>query len=77
MRDGDWKLLMNHDGSRIELYNLKKNPSEVDNLANEFPRIVKRMSKELLAWQKTLPDARAIPASAGSFDYPWPREIDN
>lgn len=77
MRDGDWKLLMNHDGSRIELYNLGKNPCEVDNLANEYPKIVKRMSRELLGWQKSLPDEESVPESAGSFDYPWPEENNN
>ncbi len=73
MRDGDWKLLMNPDGSRTELYNLKENPCEVDNLANEYPKIVKRMSQKLLDWNKTLPDVESMPESAGSFEYPWPK----
>jgi arylsulfatase A-like enzyme len=72
MREGDWKLMMNPDGSRIELYNLRMNPCEVDNLANEYPGIVKEMSQELLAWQRSLPDKEFLPESAGSFDYPWP-----
>jgi len=72
MRDGDWKLLMNPDGSRKELYNLKKNPCEVDNLANENPQILKRMSRQLLDWHKTVPGREFIPESAGSFEYPWP-----
>lgn len=72
MRDGDWKLLMNPDGSRTERYNLKENPCEVDNLANENPGIVKRMSQQLLEWHNTLPDVESMPASSGSFDYPWP-----
>jgi hypothetical protein len=72
MRDGDWKLMMNPDGSRVELYNLTENPCEVDNLANENPRIVKRMSRELLKWHKTIPGADNLPPDAGSFHYPWP-----
>ena len=74
MRDGDWKLLINPDGSRIELYNLKKNPCEVDNLANENPEIVKKMSEELLKWHLSLPGKEFIPENAGSSDYPWPNE---
>lgn len=72
MRDGDWKLLMNPDGSRKELYNLKQNPSEVDNLAYENPEILERMSRQLLDWHHTIPGREFIPESAGSFEYPWP-----
>jgi len=72
MRDGDWKLMMNPDGSRIELYNLRENPCEVDNLANEYPEIVQRMSRKLLEWHNGLPDVESMPVNSGSFDYPWP-----
>jgi N-acetylgalactosamine-6-sulfatase len=73
MRDGDWKLMMNPDGSRIELYDLMKNPCEVDNLAAENPAVVKSMSQQLLAWHTSLPDFELTPLSAGSFYYPWPK----
>lgn len=72
MRDGDWKLMMNPDGSRTELYNLKLNPCEVDNLASEHPEIVERMSLQLLDWHSSLPDIESMPENTGSFDYPWP-----
>ncbi len=72
IRAGDWKLMMNPDGGRIELYNLKENPCEVDNLANEYPDVAKRMSTLLLKWHNSLPDVESMPESAGSFDYPWP-----
>ncbi len=72
MRDGDWKLMMNPDGSRIELYNLRENPCEVDNLADNNQKRVEQMSRELLHWHKSLPGADSLPPDAGSFDYPWP-----
>lgn len=72
MRDGDWKLIMNPDRSRIELYNLKANPCEVDNLASENPNRVSRMSRQLLTWHQMLPGTDTMPARAGSFEYPWP-----
>jgi N-acetylgalactosamine-6-sulfatase len=75
MREGDWKLMMNPDGSRTELYNLKENPCEVDNLANEYPEIVRRMSRTLSKWHTGLPDIESMPANTGSFDYPWPGTI--
>lgn len=72
MREGDWKLMINPDGSRTELYNLRENPCEVDNLADEKPDIVKRMSDQLLEWHHSLPGKEFIPENAGSFAYPWP-----
>ena len=56
MRDGPWKLLMNPDGSRLELYDLQKQLMETDNLAAQFPDVAKRMKASLEDWRKTLPD---------------------
>ena len=51
IRDGRWKLMMNKDGSGIELYDIVSNPLEVDNLADTHPDIVRRLSKRLLDWK--------------------------
>jgi N-acetylgalactosamine-6-sulfatase len=72
MRDGKWKLLMNPDRSRVELYDIPADPSELNNLADRNPDVVKRMSERLLAWQKTLPEGPKD-AEAGKNDYPWPK----
>ena len=71
IRDGDWKLLLNPDRSRIELYALKQDPLEVDNLAAQHPDVVARLSDRVLAWQRELPPGPAD-ATAGRNDYPWP-----
>jgi len=71
VRDGPWKLLMNPDRSRVELYNVPSDPSEVDNLASAHPEIVQRLAKPLLAWQKTLPKG-PIDDAAGERNYRWP-----
>lgn len=55
VRDGKWKLLCDYDGSRPELYDLDRDPSESKNLAGEFPSITKRLKQALLTWNKTLP----------------------
>ncbi|AQQ70051.1 Arylsulfatase [Limihaloglobus sulfuriphilus] len=73
IREGKWKLLMNPDGSRVELYDLKENPSETDNKASEQPIVVKKLRKKLLAWHKTIPLSDELPDAAGSFHYPWPK----
>lgn len=72
MRDGNWKLLMNPDRGRVELYDIPSDPSELNNLAREQPKIVERMSRALLAWQETLPPGPRD-REASSNAYPSPR----
>jgi arylsulfatase A-like enzyme len=72
VRDGKWKLLMNPDRSRIELYDIPRDPTELDNVAGQHPDTVKKLSDKLLRWQKTLP-AGPIDKEAGSNAYPWPK----
>lgn len=71
IRDGDWKLLMNPDGSRVELYNIPEDPTELDNVADEQHAMVDLLSKKLLQWHHELPRA-PIPEKAGTNHYPWP-----
>lgn len=73
VRDGDWKLLWNPDRSRVELYNMVKDRMELDNVAEQHPDIVERLSKISLVWQKTLP-AGPFDPGAGKINYPWPGE---
>lgn len=73
IRKGKWKLLMNPDNSRVELYDLTKDPSEVDNVAESNKDVVSKMSATLIKWHKSLPDIDKIPATAGSNSYPWPK----
>ena len=70
-RRGGWKLLMNPDRSRIELYDIPSDPSEMNDLASRKPKIVRRLSRQLLAWHKTLPPGPVAPG-AGEAHYPWP-----
>ncbi len=56
MREGDYKILIDPDGSRVELYNLKTDPGELDNLANEKPQLCKKMQAKLMAWHRSLPN---------------------
>jgi len=73
IHEGKWKLLMNPDHSRTELYDIPKDPTELDNVADQHPDIVRKLSERLLKWQKTLP-AGPIDKEAGSNAYPWPKE---
>jgi uncharacterized sulfatase len=55
VRDGDWKLLCDYDGSKPQLYNLAKDRGEATNLATNNPELVKRLTTALLAWHKSMP----------------------
>ena len=63
---------MNPDRSRVELYDIPNDPRERHNLAEHRPEIVERLSKKLLAWQKTLAPGPIDPG-AGGDGYPWPK----
>ena len=71
IRDGRWKLLLNPDRSRVELFDIPNDPTEMNNLAGEQPAVVARLSERVLGWQKTLPEGPIDPA-AGQAEYAWP-----
>jgi arylsulfatase A-like enzyme len=55
IRSGQWKLLMNADGSGLELYDLGDSPKEETNLAGRRADVARRLSERLLAWRRSLP----------------------
>lgn len=73
IRDGDWKLLMNPDQSRIELYDIVRDPSELNNVAKLQTTLTQELSEKLLAWRKTLPPGPVDP-TAGRNTYRWPSQ---
>jgi len=72
IREGNWKLLMNPDRSRVELFDIPRDPSELHDMADRRPEIVKALAEKLLAWQATIPEGPILPG-AGSNAYPWPQ----
>jgi arylsulfatase A-like enzyme len=71
VRDGDYKLLMNADRSRTELYDIPRDPTQLTNIAEQHSDVVARLSAKLLAWNKTLPEGPSDPG-AGKMNYAWP-----
>ena len=55
VREGDWKLLVNADGTDTQLYNLKKDVNETTNLADANAELATRLKAQALAWRKSLP----------------------
>jgi len=69
VRDGDWKLLFNPDRSRVELYDIPRQPMELHSQAEKQPEIVQRLFNMAIDWQSTLP-AGPVTDKPGSCAYP-------
>ena len=54
VRDGNWKLLLNPDGTGAELFDVTTDRSEDANLAAKQPEVVERLSHLLLDWRKSV-----------------------
>ena len=55
VRDGNWKLLVNADGSGAELYDLERDVNEATNLAEANPETARTLREKALAWRAALP----------------------
>lgn len=49
-RSGDWKYIYNATIHKAELYNLKNDPKELNNVVTQFPDIAKREYEMIGAW---------------------------
>ncbi len=55
VRDGDWKLYVNHDGSDAQLFKIPYDISEEHDVAAENPEVVISLTAKTLVWSKSLP----------------------
>ncbi|HYE21471.1 MAG TPA: sulfatase-like hydrolase/transferase [Tepidisphaeraceae bacterium] len=53
--DGKWKLLVNADGGRRELYDLSADAKESTNLTEKEPATADRLAQAVLTWRQSLP----------------------
>lgn len=53
IRRGNMKLLMNADGTSVELYDLSVDPDETTDIAGDNPQTVSQLSESLLQWWDT------------------------
>jgi N-acetylgalactosamine-6-sulfatase len=59
IRDGDWKLFVNHDGTHGQLFEIPKDISEEHDVAAAHPELVQSLTAKVLAWDKSLPPSKA------------------
>ena len=55
IRSGDWKLLMNSDSTDIQLYNIKTDEYETNNVKDSEQAIAGKLKGQLLQWWNSLP----------------------
>ena len=60
VRDGDWKLVCDFDGSRAALYDLANDRGETKNLADAHPEVSEKLIKQVLNWYEVMPDGVAL-----------------
>jgi N-acetylgalactosamine-6-sulfatase len=66
VRDGAWKLFVNHDGSGAQLYDIAKDCGEERDVAAANSEVVKALAAQALAWQKGLPPCAAREKAAAT-----------
>ncbi len=64
IRDGDWKLIEWFESGRLELYNLREDIGEKNNLAAAKPDRVASLHEQLREWQKRLEAKLPVPNPA-------------
>ncbi len=52
IREGEWKLIEFYDDGRRELYNVKSDSGESQNLASREPERARKLAEQLTAWRK-------------------------
>lgn len=50
IREGDWKLIYFYESQKVELYNLKEDIGEQNNLAEAQPELAEKMRTKLFDW---------------------------
>lgn len=67
IRQGDWKLLINADSTGAQLYNLKLDRGEQNNIVDENLSQAQQMAGDVLAWRRAMPVK--IPEDFAKFEY--------
>jgi hypothetical protein len=60
VREGDWKLLCDFDGSQPWLYHLKEDPGETINRATQEPEVMARLTQVVLTWNASMPQDNSV-----------------
>src|SRR5690606_35939192 len=73
IRSGDWKLIYYYKDAKQELFNIKDDIGEKNNLAQKYPAKVEMLSHRLTAYLKEVNAQRPKYKATGNAA-PWPGE---
>jgi arylsulfatase A-like enzyme len=73
IRSGDWKLIYWYADQRFELFNLRNDLGEKNNLAVQEPAIVRNLAEKLGQYLRQVKAQRPLLKSTGR-EVPWPEE---
>jgi arylsulfatase A-like enzyme len=59
VRTQRWKLIWDTRAKRLSLFDLDRDPGELDDVAEAHPQLVRRLQRRLRTWRKSLPDLEA------------------
>jgi arylsulfatase A len=61
IRSGDWKLLEHLEDGKVELYNLREDPSEESDVSSRFPEVAQSLLTDLADWRRQVDAAMPKP----------------
>lgn len=71
IREGDWKLLFFHEDERLELYNLRRDPGEMDNVSEHEPDVAARLYTSLSDLLQKTGAQMPVPNEAYDSERAW------
>ncbi|GAB6187962.1 sulfatase [Thermopirellula anaerolimosa] len=66
VRDGDWKLVQFFEDEHVELYNLRDDPEEGSNLADNMPEKARELKSKLESWRTAV--GAQLPTANPDYD---------
>ena len=75
IRKGVWKMIYNYKTRTKELYNISIDISEANNVASYYPKVVRRLSRELGRGLRKMHAQRPLLKDSGT-PCPWPDETE-
>jgi arylsulfatase A-like enzyme len=64
----DWRLYRKYADDEWQLFDLRKDPCEENNIAAQNPEVVRQMAKRHAAWERTLVPVAEIPVLKGQAE---------